>query len=74
MHFSSPRAHEPFTSKADAIAKETDIASNRVAVRYTPRRLLVGDTDTGYALKERIQELIQLLEAYRKGIIKEKSK
>ena len=67
-------AHEPFTSKADAIAKETDIASNRVAVRYTPRRLLVGDTDTGYALKERIQELIQLLEAYRKGIIKEKSK
>ena len=65
-------AHEPFTSKADAIAKETDIASNRVAVRYTPRRLLVGDTDTGYALKERIQELIQLLEAYRKGIIKEK--
>ena len=27
-------AHEPFTSKADAVAKETDIVSNRVAVSY----------------------------------------
>ena len=65
-------AHEPFTSKADAVAKETDIVSNRVAVRYMARRQLVGDTDTGHALKERIQELMQLLDAYRKGIIKEK--
>ena len=33
---------------------------------------LVGDTDNGKALKERIQELKQLLDAYRKGVIKEK--
>ena len=65
-------AHEPFTSKADAVARETDIVSNRVAVSYMSRRQLVGDTDTGHALKERIQELIQLLDAYRTGIIKEK--
>ena len=65
-------AHEPFTSKADAVAKETDIVSNRVAVSYMSRRQLVGDTDTGHALKERIQELIQLLDAYRTGVIKEK--
>lgn len=43
-----------------------------VAVRYNPRRALVGDTDNGKALKERIQELKQLLDAYRKGVIKEK--
>ena len=49
-------AHEPFTSKADAVARETDIVSNRVAVSYMSRRQLVGDTDTGHALKERIQE------------------
>ena len=65
-------AHEPFTSKADAVARETDIVSNRVAVSYMSRRQLVGDTDTGHALKERIQELIQLLDGYRTGIIKEK--
>ena len=54
------------------MAKEQDIVSNRVAVHYNNKRTLVGDTDTGTALKERISELIQLLEAYRKGIIKEK--
>ena len=65
-------AHEPITSKADAVARETEIVSKRVAVSYMSRRQLVGDTDTGHALKERIQELIQLLDAYRTGIIKEK--
>ena len=65
-------AHEPFTSTEAAVSQENDIVSNRVAVRYTSKRRLVGDTDTGRALKERIGELTQLLEAYRKGIIKEK--
>lgn len=65
-------AHEPFTSAEEAVSKENDIVSNRVAVRYTSTRRLVGDTDSGRALRERIGELVQLLEAYRKGIIKEK--
>lgn len=65
-------AHEPFTSAEEAISKESDIVSNQVAVRYTSARRLVGDTDSGKALKERISELTQLLMAYRKGIIKEK--
>ena len=65
-------AHESFTSTEDAVSKESDIVSNRVSVHYTTKRRLVGDTDTGKALKERISELVQLLEAYRRGIIKEK--
>ena len=65
-------AHEPFTSAEDAVIREQDIVSNRVAVHYTSRRRLVGDTDNGKALKERISELKWLLEAYRRGIIKEK--
>ena len=65
-------AHEPFASKEEAVSKETDIVSNQVSVRYTSARRLVGDTDTGKALRERIEELTQLLDAYRKGIIKEK--
>ena len=67
-------AHESFTSTEDAVSKESDIVSNRVSVHYTTKRRLVGDTDTGKALKERISELVQLLEAYRRGIIKEKNK
>lgn len=65
-------AHEPFTSAAEAVSKERDIVSNRVAVRYTTKRCHVGETDTGRALRERIQELTQLLQAYRRGLVKEK--
>ena len=65
-------AHEPFTSAEKAVEEEKDIVSNRVAVHYASKRRLVGDTDNGKQLKERIAELMQLLDAYRKGIIKEK--
>ena len=34
--------------------------------------MVVGDTDNGKALQERIDELKQLLDAYRSGLIKEK--
>lgn len=65
-------AHEPFTSSDDAVEQESDIQSERVAVRLTERRRLVGDTDTGVVLRERIDELKELLEAYREGLIIEK--
>ncbi|MBR2764490.1 MAG: fructose-bisphosphatase class III, partial [Blautia sp.] len=65
-------AHEPFTSAQKAIQEEKDIVSNRVAVRYNPRRERVADTDNGKRIRERIHELAELLEAYRDGTIKEK--
>lgn len=65
-------AHEPFCTTEEAISKETDIHSDQIMVKMAPRRMLVGDTDTGNALKERIGELLQLLEAYRSGLIIEK--
>lgn len=65
-------AHEPFTTAEDAVREETDIVSNLVAVKRTQNRKLVGDTDTGKALKERITELKALLGAYREGLIIEK--
>lgn len=65
-------AHEPFQSAEAAVRDENDIVSRQVAVRRTQRRQLVGDTDNGEALKERIQELKQLLKAYRDGLIIEK--
>ena len=65
-------AHDPFTSAEEAVEKEEDIHSKQVAVKLTERRRLVGDTDTGLVLRERIQELKALLEAYRSGMIIEK--
>ena len=60
-----------FTSAEEAVSKGNDIVSSQMAVHYSSKRRLVGDTDNGKALRERIQELTRLLEAYRKGIIKE---
>ena len=65
-------AHDPFSSAEQAIVEETDIHSRQIMVENFKRRLLVGDTDTGKMLKIRIEELKELLWAYRNGIIKEK--
>ena len=65
-------AHKPFTSAEEAIANETDIHSERIMVEMAPHRMHVGDTDNGRALKERIEELEELLAAYRSGLIIEK--
>lgn len=65
-------AHQPFTSAEDAISQETDILSDSILVQRTVQRQSVGDTDNGKKLRERIQELQELLQAYRSGRIAEK--
>ena len=65
-------AHEPFTFSRRCSGYRAGILCPTGWLCTILRRALVGDTDNGKALKERIQELKQLLEAYRKGIIKEK--
>lgn len=65
-------AHEPFNSAEAAVEEESDIQSERVAVKLTERRQSVGDTDTGVVLRERVEELKQLLAAFRSGLIIEK--
>ena len=46
--------------------------SRREAVELSGRRTLVGDTDAGRKMRERIEELKQLIEAYRSGSVLEK--
>lgn len=65
-------AHEPFESTEAAIEKESDIHSDSVMVKRAAERRLVGDTDVGKELKEQIEDLKMLLEAYRSGRIAEK--
>ena len=65
-------AHEPFTSAADAIEKESDIVSDTILVKRVVDRKTVGDTDNGARMKETVEELKILLDAYRNGEIKEK--
>lgn len=63
-------AHEAFESTQKAIEEEIDIASSITVVETNSVRIRVGDTDIGEKLKEDIEELMMLLEGYRKVMIK----
>lgn len=66
--------HEPFTSAEEAIKNGTDIVSTTQIVELSQKRMRVRDTDKGKELLGQIDELTELLYAYRNGIIKEHSK
>ena len=61
-------AHKPLTSMEDAVVQGTDIHSDSMVVEQYTKRLCVGDTDVGKGIRENIEELEQLLEAYRQGV------
>lgn len=61
--------HEPFTSTEDAILRGTDIKSTTQIVEMSAHRMLVADTDKGVELRKQIDDLMELLYAYRHGII-----
>lgn len=67
-------SHEPFSSKDEVIANESDIHSDTLIVERANIRRFVKDTDIGKDIMERIKGLEELLSAYRNGIIKEDNK
>lgn len=67
-------AHEPFESLEKTVLNETCTHSHIVMdEKNASRHKMVGDTDTGKLLKEKIEELEELLEAYRSGALVEKA-
>ena len=64
--------HEPFSSTQDAIMRGTDIKSTYQLVEMSTHRMRVADTDRGADLRTQIDDLKELLYAYRHGIIKER--
>lgn len=62
--------NKPFESIQKAITEEKDIIAEIVVKKTDVVRKTVGDTDIGRKLKEEIQTLKELLEAYKKGDIK----
>ena len=66
--------HEPFTNVEDAIREGRDIKSTTQIVATVGHRLLVADTDRGKELKKQIDDLRELLYAFRHGFIKEVKK
>lgn len=65
-------ALEPFESTEAAIEHEIDIHSDSIIVKRVTQRKLVGDTDTGKILREKIEDLELLLKAYHSGLLVER--
>ncbi len=65
-------AHEPLESAKYAVENESDIHSSRRVVETVEERTLVADTDTGARLQQRVDDLTELIRAYRQGLIPER--
>ena len=61
--------HEPFTSVEDVIRSGADIVATTQLVELSQQRMRVRDTDKGKELQAQIDELRELLYAYRHGLV-----
>ena len=64
--------HEPFKSKKDAIENASDIHSSKQLVELSGHRIRVRDTDRGKKIQTQIDDLKELVYAYRHGFLKER--
>jgi fructose-1,6-bisphosphatase-3 len=62
--------HESFESTQKAIEQGLDIISETKVVEFMEKRKLVRDTDNGKRMMEQIDDLKQLLVAFRRGQIR----
>ncbi len=63
-------AHEPFTSRAEAISGNADIRSHSLIIENLSERVLMRDTDEGERVQQHIADLEALLLAYRQGVLR----
>ncbi|TDO72692.1 fructose-1,6-bisphosphatase-3 [Halanaerobium saccharolyticum] len=65
-------SHQPFISKKNALHKDSRDTISAAEVLKFEQPQKIADTDIGEKLNEDVEYLMQLLEAYKDGIIKEK--
>lgn len=66
-------SHQPFEDVGTAIANCIDIHSSTRVIKRVLERKKVKDTDIGDSIQKQIDDLYELLNAYKKGIIKIKN-
>lgn len=67
-------AHQPFSSLTQVLSANDDIHSDSQVLWQNKKRCLVADTDNGRQIKQRIETLVELLNAYRSGMLTPKVK
>ncbi len=64
-------SHAPFESLQCAIEENADMQTNTIILERNQMRIRVKDTDEGHQIQQKINNLQELLNAYRTGHIKE---
>ena len=64
------QAHEPFFDRADAIKNNADIVSQTIIFESKSDKMRIRETDKGSSIRERIADLMLLLQEYDDGKIK----
>ena len=64
-------AHQPFAGKQHALQSNADIDNESDIFERMEVRLKVADTDEGKELQSRVDDLLDLLDAYRSGAVTE---
>ena len=64
-------SHQPFAGKEDAIRNNHDIDNDSVIFEYMESRVKVAETDEGRELQSQVDDLMELLAAFRSGAVKE---
>ena len=64
-------AHQPFAGKYNALHKNQDIEGDQHIIEKIENRMKIAETDEGRELQERVNDLMDLLEAYRSGAVTE---
>ena len=64
-------SHQPFAGRYDAIHHNHDIANDSLIFERLETRMKISETDLGHALQSQVDDLMQLLIAYRTGAVKE---
>ena len=64
-------AHQPFAGREEAIRKNWDITSTSQIFDRLERRATIHDTDNGRRMQDQVDDLLDLLRAYRSGAIVE---
>lgn len=66
------KSHMPFESVERVLSENIDIESRANQFEIEPYRVMVGDSDIGKRLAAQIEDLNELLTAYRDGVIPER--
>ena len=67
-------AHQPFAGKYAAIHKNSDIEGEDLIFERMQTRMKVAETDNGRRLEADVEDLMDLLEAFRSGAVTEQHK